>query len=484
MHSLTTEFKVGLFVVVAIAIVVGSYVWSFDGVRADEASYTVEMTVGSADGLNLGADVRIAGVDVGSVERVDIEGGRALLTLRIRDAYKLPADSEGALKASGLLGDYFVRLYPGISDEVMPPGGRLRTMADPGDIDEITRNFETISKDLAAITGILREMAEDRNNRDHIESTLANVDALSLELKMMAMQNRGDIDAIVDSVRRLTEALEGYTADIAGDVDEEMDKLMDLTDDLDVSAENMASITGKIDRGEGTIGALVNDDETIALVNETVENVNDAVGSFFGLRPEFYYLGRFYMGSQPADTNLFPTGNELAWSSASTIGFRLRAREDFWYTFEIVDHPQDKVSEREIYREETGSFDRRFVRENGVKFSFQVEKRWGPASFRLGVKEDGGGLGVSFYALRDRLTFHADVFNFSLGAYPAISELGIPNTRAWVRFEPTRNLYIEGGFEQIILGAKHGFATGFLGVGFYFRDDNIRSLLPIIPAAL
>lgn len=482
MTSITNEFKVGVFVLVGLVIVIGSYMWSFDGVRDDEAAYQAYFTVPSADGLNVGSPVRLAGVEVGAVQSIEISGDRAEIGIKIRDAYKLPVDSEAGLKASGLLGDYFIRVYPGVSDDILPDGGRLTSRALPGDIDTITRNVEDVSDDIAAITKILRELVEDRNNVDHVESSLANVDALSMELRLMAEQNRYDIRAIVESVKRLTEALEGYSADIAADVDDEMERIKHLTDELDRSAENVTSITGKIDRGEGSIGALVNDTETVDAINDTFKGVNRAVGSLLGLRPQFYYTGRFYMGTEPADLNKFPTGNELAWSMSNTIGLKLQAREDFWYLLEFVDHPQGVVNVREVYREATDTFETRWTRDRGFLFTLQIEKRWGPASFRIGVREGGGGLGFTFYTWRDRLQFSADVFSFRLGAYPAVEDSGIPNTRAFVRIQAMPNLYIEAGAEQIVLGALNGYFTGYLGLGFTFRDDMIRGVFASAPA--
>jgi phospholipid/cholesterol/gamma-HCH transport system substrate-binding protein len=481
MKSWTSEFKVGIFVIFALVLMGGSYIWSYDGVREDEVSFTARMIVPSADGLYPGSQVRLAGVQIGAIEEVNLVGGEAELVLRIRDAYALPQDSEAELGAQGLLGDYFVRVYPGSDDELLPEGGLLVTRRDPGDIDTITRNLELISEDISAITTVLREVVEDRNNREHVEATLANVDALSGELRLIAEQNRGEINAIVDSVRRLTESLEGYTDDIAADVDDEMDRLKDLTDNLNDAATDLTSITGKIDRGEGTIGALINERETVDALNQTLDDVGNVVRSFSGLRPEVYYNGRFYMGTQPRDTDTFYYGNPLAWSAANTVGVRFRAHEDFWYVFEINDHPQGVISQREVLRESTGTVESRWTRDAKFRFTFQMEKRWGNFSFRLGIKENGGGIGVTAYTLKDRLRFELDVFDFFFGSYPALQSAGIPNTRLQVRYQPVKNLYIDAGAEQIILGARHGFFTGYVGLGFTFTDDDIRWILQGLP---
>jgi phospholipid/cholesterol/gamma-HCH transport system substrate-binding protein len=481
MNRWTTEFKVGLFVLITLALIAGSWVWSYDGVREDEDSYTLRLVVGSADGLYEGSAVRIAGVDVGSVESISIAGDRAEIVLRLRAQYQLPLDSQGELKASGLLGDYYVRVYPGVQEGLLAEGDLLGTRSEPGDIDTITRNLERISDDIADITKVLREVANNRDNTQHFEATLANVDALSEDLKLIASSNKDDIRAIVESIKRLSESLEGHIDDLAGGANEEIDKLKDLTDDLDKAAEDLASITGKVDRGEGTVGALINERETIDRLNETMDDVRGLVGSFAGLRPEVYYIGRFYMGSQPKDTQTFYYGNPLAWSAANTVGIRLRAHEDFWYTFEVNDYPQGVIRQSDIYRASTGTVDSRWVRDAAYRFTFQLEKRWGKFSFRIGVKENGGGVGATAYALKDKLTFHLDVFDFFFGSYPAIDSQGIPNVRLGVRYEPKKTFFLEAGAEQVILGAKYGYFTGYVGLGFWFHDDDIKWVLQGLP---
>ena len=229
----------------------------------------------------------------------------------------------------------------------------------------------------------MREFVENSDNVDHAEATLANVDALTLELRLMAEQNRHDINAIVDSVRRLTESLEDFTTETAEDVDVEMDKLHDATDELDKALEDVTSITGKIDRGEGTLGALVNDRETIDALNETIDNANAVIESFSGLHAEVYYLGRVYVGSQPQDPAFF-YGNPLApnangglgYSGSNTLGVGLYPQEDFWWNFEVNDYPQGAIRAEERYYPDLGTAYTEWTRRLDYRFTFQMNKRW------------------------------------------------------------------------------------------------------------
>jgi phospholipid/cholesterol/gamma-HCH transport system substrate-binding protein len=79
------------------------------------------------DGLALGADVRLAGVRVGSVTdaRIDPASFAAEVSFRIDRALRLPADSSAEITSDGLLGGKYLSLVPGGSETVLADGGRI-----------------------------------------------------------------------------------------------------------------------------------------------------------------------------------------------------------------------------------------------------------------------------------------------------------------------------------------------------------------------
>lgn len=487
----TVELKVGAFTLACLGLIGFGYWYFWDGIRADEPQYHVSVTVPSADGLWPGTPVRIAGVDVGSIEAIEIDGSQARLGLAIRAAHPVPVDSAVALRASGMLGDRYVALDLGASDELVAEGGRLELSAPPASIDDITRKVEDVSEDVAAITRVLREVVEDRRNVDHATATLANVDAISLELRGLATRNREEVDAIVSAVRSLAENLDAFGHDATADLDEEIAALRSATAKLDGALEDVASVTSKIDDGQGTIGALVNDRETIDAINDTIDGANAVVQSFSGMHAEVYYLGRAYVGTQPDDPAFF-YGNPLApnpdggvgYSGANTLGMELHPQEDFWWVFEINDYPQGTLEQVQHFYPEANQSYTEWIRRLDYRFTFQMAKRWWNLGFRLGVKESGGGIGMTGYLLRDRLQLNADVFDFTFGPYPVVADAGLPNVRLGARLEPMHHVWLETGTEQVLLGAKYGYFTGYVGAGFHFTDDDIKLLFATLPLGL
>ncbi|MFZ4409782.1 MAG: outer membrane lipid asymmetry maintenance protein MlaD [Paracraurococcus sp.] len=79
------------------------------------------------DGLANGADVRIAGVKVGTVtdSRINPESFAAELTIKVDRSLKLPLDTSAEISSEGLLGGKYVSLVPGGSEKLLADGGKI-----------------------------------------------------------------------------------------------------------------------------------------------------------------------------------------------------------------------------------------------------------------------------------------------------------------------------------------------------------------------
>ena len=103
-------------------------------------SYPLEARFYDAPGLPVGAEVRIAGVQVGQVVgvRLDPQEYVVLVDLMIHDDVLISSDTVAEITYDGLLGDGILKLTPGVLKDVLPPGGRIKkTVAPENVIDQI-----------------------------------------------------------------------------------------------------------------------------------------------------------------------------------------------------------------------------------------------------------------------------------------------------------------------------------------------------------
>ncbi len=114
----------GVVLLVAIAFIV--FAFRSSGLSAP-GGYQITAQFDDASGLNVGTEVRIAGVKIGTVsaQHLDPVTYRAIVTLSIDDDVKLPLDSSARILPDGLLGGNFVALDPGAEDENLAADGRI-----------------------------------------------------------------------------------------------------------------------------------------------------------------------------------------------------------------------------------------------------------------------------------------------------------------------------------------------------------------------
>jgi phospholipid/cholesterol/gamma-HCH transport system substrate-binding protein len=349
----------------------------------------------------------------------------------------------------------------------------------------MTAKVSAIADDVKAVTAALRTVAEDDGTREQLALTLENIQALSGELRAMAGENREDLAVIADNLRRVSESLTVFVDRTGSSVQSEMALIQEATKTLEQASKNLESITAKVDRGEGTIGQLVNDSTTIdsvnatlGSVNETVETVERLVGDVDRIRTEVFYRGSYYYGSVPSDP-AYSGVNPMSGQARNVVGARLMPREDYWYLLELTNHPQGSITWEDRVLPDFGTTYREYVVTSGYRLSFQFAKRVQDVVLRFGIKENGGGVGADWLLWRDRVQLSADVYDFTYAAWPVAS--AVPNVQLTARFHPWRNVYLEGGMDNVVNGARYGYATGFVGGGFSFNDDDLKFVLAALP---
>jgi phospholipid/cholesterol/gamma-HCH transport system substrate-binding protein len=91
---------------------------------ATNSAYKLSAKFLRIDGIEIGSDVRIAGIKVGSVTDLTLDNNsyEAVLQITIADKYKIPEDSYIAVISSGLLGDKYIDIETGMAEQYLKDG--------------------------------------------------------------------------------------------------------------------------------------------------------------------------------------------------------------------------------------------------------------------------------------------------------------------------------------------------------------------------
>ncbi len=137
------EFLVGLFILLGmICIAYLSLSLGEVSVFGKSRYYQVYAIFSSVAGLKNDAVVSMAGVEIGRVQRITLtEDDEARVDMKIRNDVKIEEDAIASIKTMGIIGDKYVMISPGASDERIPPGGRIRETEPPLDLEELIGKY-------------------------------------------------------------------------------------------------------------------------------------------------------------------------------------------------------------------------------------------------------------------------------------------------------------------------------------------------------
>jgi phospholipid/cholesterol/gamma-HCH transport system substrate-binding protein len=268
---------VGVVVIVSLAVLGVTILYIGGGGGSPLAPrYVVRALMGDVNGLKPGAPVRLGGVEVGTVTRVDFAGGggglvEVVMRLDRRVQPRVTTESRATLGSLGLLGEKAVDIQSALSGAPVQDGGYVPAAAvDPvkGLLSDASSSTEHLRRILARMDsgeGTVGKALRD----DELYVRLADV-GLRLQKVMAKLESeKGPIgrlvndeqmsDRLADSARRIADVLQrieaGQGALGALTQDEELGR------DLKAAVSHLKDVSGRLSSGEGALGRLLEDEQ-------------------------------------------------------------------------------------------------------------------------------------------------------------------------------------------------------------------------------
>jgi phospholipid/cholesterol/gamma-HCH transport system substrate-binding protein len=232
MEARANYVAVGAFVLLVLAGIVLATLWLARVEFKTEFKFYQTHFAGSVSGLDIGAPVRLNGIDVGRVTRIDLDPADpklVTLVMEIRGSIALHADAVASLETQGLTGVSYVEISGGTL--ATPPlttahGERYPTIASrPSSLEQVFASAPEVLAHLLVIANRVEAVLDDKN-RAAIAETLANL-----------RDTTGVIDRRSKDIDRLI-----------SDAGETMHNLSTASAALDVLVANLEHASGKADR--------------------------------------------------------------------------------------------------------------------------------------------------------------------------------------------------------------------------------------------
>jgi len=478
-------------------------------------SFTTYAKFRDGSHLAVSSPVVIAGVRIGDVTRVSIDGRFARIDMRLRDNVQIPIDSFVTRRADSLFGDSYVEIVPGIASDgqghllVIRSGDPITHVQEGSSTDAVLRAVETalprIDNALATthdfmvrsrqwVQGPMNDglvAATDWIAANHIEPPLT---ATERALERMETATARAADALADTApdvtRRLqridsaiTQARKGM-ADGRASLVTAMQDAREGLDAIDPAVAQMTEVITAIDRGEtddwrGTLGRLVNDPG----VHDTLEaaTTGAAEGTQGFNRFKSWLGARVELGAFSRAFRVYATAE-------------LRAHNDKFYLVELEKSglgglPGDALADT------TGStaYTRTQEIRDRLRFTVQFGKQFRFLQIRGGLKDSTFGIGGDALLADGRLRFSTDLF----GSFQRT-----PRLKLSAAFAVFRSIFVVAGiddalnspgylpilrdntpvpldFKEVRYGRDY-----FVGAALHFTDADLATLLRVYGALL
>ncbi len=141
MKKSNVEIMVGLFVCLGLICMVYLSIHLGKVEIFGVNDYSVQAFFTSASGLKEDSNVEIAGVRVGKVEKIELEDFQAVVTLSLKEDVKIQDDAIASIKTNGILGEKYIEITPGGSENTLKAGEAIFDTEPPFDLLSVIKNI-------------------------------------------------------------------------------------------------------------------------------------------------------------------------------------------------------------------------------------------------------------------------------------------------------------------------------------------------------
>ncbi|MBN2719470.1 MAG: hypothetical protein JXR72_00050, partial [Proteobacteria bacterium] len=412
-----------------------------------------------------------------------------------------------SIRSQGILGDKFVGVEPGASGDFFKPGEMVSKTRAGTDIDSLMDSLQTAGQDLSAILASLRNVIGSEEGEASMGEILQNTRNLTAQLSGLVTDNRTKVDEIIENLADLTARLDGIAEDNRVDLRETIANIRELSEslrtdlprltakfegtadqvsgvlsdnrenvretidrirrDAEILEETLGSlkvIARRIEEGEGTVGKLINEDETYTSLNETLGSLNKAMKKGEQLKINVDIHG-----------NYIP---ELE-GTKGYLTLDIQPTPDKFYRLELVDDPEGRrewENNTTVVTTDPGGTTTTTVTDkvtysDELKYSIQLGRRFHDTVFRLGYIESSFGFGVDQFWDNDKLRFSMEAFEMDRDENPVVRVAAV--FKFWDFF------HLDIGAEDIANSERD--TLWFVGFGLSFIDEDLKYLLAKSP---
>ncbi|MGK5084862.1 MlaD family protein [Bdellovibrionota bacterium FG-1] len=488
--SLATRFKVGVFTVLGLVAVGAITVYVNDKPFWWRPCQLVRISVEDATGLKEKSPIRSLGIDIGYLESVELSESRVTLGICITAPVEVLPATKAHIRGEGFLGDKFVELKPVrylgpkneslIPDPIGSPAGKksslnMRNKSGRGfEIFTSAWADEQPARAPAAARAIAANPPAPKGGKEiqvveggqDVQQLVKRVDTLVNEITGLTTNIKDAInpEELRQTMRQLNKTLENASKTLApeGGLNQTAQRTLAKLED---SIEQLRDQLTRINRGQGSLGMILNDPSYAEEIKQALVNMNKLLTKVGDVRFVVDVGGETFRGYD----------GSRGWGR-----LQIWPKPNRYYLLGISKDPRGVVTESTRTRTETvngvtlppDTRTDRLVEKKGLLFTAMLGRIWEKRfEAALGVLHDDAvvtlALNLGPPGDEQRLRFSNDVYSSGSSI----------DDRIAVQYRVYSGVYVRAGLDSVhTVGSKYPL---FVGAGVSFDDEDIKLLFAL-----
>jgi len=315
------EIKVGLFVLIGLALLAVLIIQFSKGTSVFRGTYELRLDASNVGGLKTRASVLLAGVQVGSVSDISLapDGKSVTIFLKIYKDYKIYHDARFVIEQAGFLGDEYVSVNPTANNDRLLVNGDEVDCQEPFNLQEVARStsgfiqrIDETAKKLDASVSDLQRVVLNGQTLTNFSTALNNMRTFSeqalgavSDINGIIATNGSQINIAVSNVLVFSQQLNRLADSASGVLTTNGTEISAAVKNVESSTEALKKVMDDLQSGRGLAGALLQNEQLATNMQIIANNLAIASGNLNRLG-----LWHFLWYREPKPTNESPTSPE------------------------------------------------------------------------------------------------------------------------------------------------------------------------------
>ncbi|MBI2915864.1 MAG: MCE family protein [Elusimicrobia bacterium] len=457
------ETKVGLFVLAGL-LIAGLGIVKVTDVHFRD-TYRLYLVFKDVQGIRMKSLIKISGVEVGRVKKVELYQGQAKITAEMNGDVPVYADARVRVRLIGFIGTQFIDMIPGAPESPRLKGGDTIRGDSPRSINDLVEKLADLVEGKGGKPGIGEDLAK----------TVRNVRSITDALNEAIGSQKEELSEIVTNFHQFTEDLKGAASDLKEVTASNKETVRETIEKLRSILERLDTIVASVQKGEGAAGRLISDKEmgdevkkTVTHLKQTAESAKDVLARFTKFRT-FWEL----------ELRAAPGAN----TARGDAGVRLQPRENKYYYLGV-----HNAGDRKDEFRDAGDYEKK----NTV--TAVLGKEFGAVTLEAGAIRSSAGIGLKYYPFKEiwpakeavdgtgKLELNAQAFEFgrdeTRGRAGQERKFSSPQLNLGTKYKVNRWMRVGAAVEDLTEARQYNLSTHLI-----FEDRDLAYLFGFVSFA-